>query len=221
MADIKINALTPYIPLQNGYLIPLANESTNSPAAMQTAEVQRAFALNRYEKPSSHDLGLYWYSNNTDFVIGKAGLYLMLKPSGITLMSPGTIVLQGTQLTLKAPVTTDGFSMQTLPAASGKSVTSDAFLYWPSFSHTKTDILPISAPLDKLKKVRGLTYKKDGVDDAGFVVEDLDSVGIPGLIQKEGTSIKSFSLRPVLALLVECVKAILERLDALEKEAKK
>lgn len=92
----------------------------------------------------------------------------------------------------------------------------------------KTDVEEIQDPLEKLDFVRGLTYIDRDTPDTGFVVEDIDKTGLPGIVNREDpknpSEITSYSGKGLLSLLFAAVREIKhivfdlrERVEVLER----
>ena len=89
----------------------------------------------------------------------------------------------------------------------------------PCSVEEKEDIAPIQNPISEIKKLIGATFRRKGSDkkEAGFVAENLELSGLPGAVSKKDGKFQSINpIGTILPLLVECVKAILVRLEALE-----
>lgn len=101
----------------------------------------------------------------------------------------------------------------------------------------KTDVTMIADPLDKIAQIRGVTFSRldlaemDGspIVRAGLIAQEVEAV-LPEAVSRvgdvraelqNGDTSKMRSLDPlgVIGLLVECVKEIAERVEALEEAA--
>lgn len=85
----------------------------------------------------------------------------------------------------------------------------------------KTNILPISNPVDKIMLLNGVTFnwtEKSWGDkpQIGFIAQDVEKV-LPEVVIKNGDNY-GMQYAPITALLVEGIKAQQKRIDELEKE---
>ncbi|GAA3599850.1 hypothetical protein GCM10023078_29070 [Gibbsiella greigii] len=88
----------------------------------------------------------------------------------------------------------------------------------------KTDVEKIAGALDKLEKISGYTYLKQGVPEAGVIAQEVESVLPHSVTQTEltlndGSMLKdarSININGVVALLVEALKEEREARQALE-----
>jgi len=93
---------------------------------------------------------------------------------------------------------------------------------WTTYSSRrwKTDIKPIENALDKVRKLRGVTFnwKKDGKNDIGLIAEEVGEV-IPEVVAYEdnGSDAKSVDYARLVAVLIEAVKEQQKQLDSQRK----
>lgn len=92
---------------------------------------------------------------------------------------------------------------------------------WTTYSSKrwKTNIESIENPLDKVQRLRGVTFdwKKDGKHDIGLIAEEVGQV-IPEVVAFEdnGKDAKSVDYARLVAVLIEAIKAQQEEIESLK-----
>ncbi len=85
----------------------------------------------------------------------------------------------------------------------------------------KTNIQPIADPLDKIQRLRGVSYdwKADGKHDIGLIAEEVGEV-IPEVVAYEanGVDAQSVDYARMVAPLIEGMKAQQKQIDGQQKE---
>ncbi|CDT54249.1 hypothetical protein VCR15J2_390140 [Vibrio coralliirubri] len=109
------------------------------------------------------------------------------------------------------------FSVATLSA---KSVVSDGDVTAYSDKRLKTDITPIKNTFERLKELRGVTflYKDSDTHSIGLVAQDVLR-SVPEAVRVDSEGYLSVAYGNLSGLLVEAVKNLNERLEALETYA--
>lgn len=80
----------------------------------------------------------------------------------------------------------------------------------------KTNILPIDSALDKILSLNGLYYTKGTRKEIGFIAQEVEKI-IPEVIATSG-DLKSVSYGNLVALLVEGIKELSDRVSHLEQK---
>lgn len=84
----------------------------------------------------------------------------------------------------------------------------------------KQNVVKIQNPAEKLEKIRGLTYTKNGRSETGFVVEEIEDMDLPGAVTRGDKEnpllITSYNPLSILATVVEALKSLTKRVAALE-----
>lgn len=87
----------------------------------------------------------------------------------------------------------------------------------------KSDITPIGRALEKLHKIRGVTYNRDDVfgspRHAGVLAQEVREV-LPEVVEEDVTGILSVAYGNLSALLIEAVKELDKKVDHLAKRVK-
>ena len=108
----------------------------------------------------------------------------------------------------------------TVAQGSATDPIADAWLTYSS-RRWKTNVEPIEDALDKVLRLRGVTYdwRESGRHDVGFIAEEVGEV-IPEVVQFEddGESARSVDYARLTAVLVEAVKAQQAEIDELRTE---
>ena len=83
----------------------------------------------------------------------------------------------------------------------------------------KSNLQIIDEPLDKIKHVTGLTYNKKGCKDreAGVIAQEIEKV-LPEVVTTDSHGYKSVNYGAMNALLIEALKATLNKVELLEKD---
>ncbi len=115
--------------------------------------------------------------------------------------------------------------MGELSGAGNFTVKGDVVAYGsPSDISLKENIKPIKNPLEKIKKLKGVTFdwKKsksilDIKEDYGFIAQDVKKV-IPELVRKNENELLSMRHQGVIPILVEAIKELEARVKELENK---
>jgi hypothetical protein len=94
----------------------------------------------------------------------------------------------------------------------------DAYLT-PSSRRWKENIAPIEGALDKVQRLRGVSYdwKADGRHDIGLIAEEVGEV-IPGVVAYEANAVdaRSVDYARLVAVLIEAIKEQQQQIEALQ-----
>ena len=96
---------------------------------------------------------------------------------------------------------------------------------WSTYSSAryKKDVITLSNPIDKAKKLRGVefTWRDSGEKDFGFIAEEVGNV-LPQLVSYEpdGKNAIGMDYSRITSLLVECVKYQQDQIEIQEKRIK-
>ena len=87
-----------------------------------------------------------------------------------------------------------------------------------SDARLKTDIRVIENALDKLVNIRGVTFLKSGADSrsAGVIAQEVQEV-LPEVVTEDENGYMSVAYGNMVGLLVEAIKELNSKIDALEK----
>jgi hypothetical protein len=151
-----------------------------------------------------------------DVVAGTPGFYI---GASTTSGAPSTdfIIAEGGKVGIGLPGTTPG-NILTIVQNSATDPIADA---WTTYSSKrwKTNIQPIENALDKVQRLRGVTFdwKKDGKHDIGLVAEEVGQV-IPEVVAFESNKkdAKSVDYSRLVAVLIEAVKAQQKEIESLK-----
>jgi len=155
--------------------------------------------------------------NRRDFVAGTPGIYFGAS-TGSGAANTDFILAEGGNVGIGLPGTTPG-NILTIVRNSATDPIADA---WTTYSSKrwKTDIKPINNALDKVQRLRGVTFdwKKDGKHDLGLVAEEVGAV-IPEVVAYEdnGTDAKSVDYARLVAVLIEAIKEQQKEIEQLKQ----
>lgn len=100
----------------------------------------------------------------------------------------------------------------------------------PSDRRFKEDIQPITAPLEKLQQINGVTYHyktaefpANGFDDrqqVGVIAQEVEAV-LPQLVFTDDKGYKAVDYSKLVPLLIESIKAQQKQIESLQQEVKK
>ena len=96
--------------------------------------------------------------------------------------------------------------------------------YSPSDENQKDNIVPIPNSLDKVISISGNTFTwKEGHptqsgDDTGVVAQQVEALGLPGVVRTKDDGFKSVQYHKLVPLLIEAVKELSAKVDNLEQK---
>lgn len=99
----------------------------------------------------------------------------------------------------------------------------DVISFCSSDERLKNDIKLIDNPLEKINKLRGVTFEWNSFQhtyqghDTGIVAQDLESTGLPGVVQDREDGYKAVKYDRVVALLIEGVKQLNQKVEQLTR----
>lgn len=99
----------------------------------------------------------------------------------------------------------------------------DVISFCSSDERLKNDIKLIDDPLEKLTKLRGVTFEWSALQDTyqgrdtGILAQDLESTGLPGVVQDREDGYKAVKYDRVVALLIESVKQLNQKVEQLTR----
>jgi len=102
------------------------------------------------------------------------------------------------------------------------NVGGDITAYAESDLRLKTDINPIADAVNKVKSLRGVTYEwnenstREG-QDTGVIAQEVDALGLPGLIQERDNGYLAVRYERLVPLLIEAIKELSDKVDSLEE----
>jgi len=154
---------------------------------------------------------------------------------GQLIISDGQIIIQskaGKTIDLTSDTgisisktTTGPHALALSGVATARKGIAEAWDLYPCSLTLKEDVSPIESPLLELDKATGITYTQDNIDSAGIAAEDLEQIGLPGLVSKdkdgEYISVNPSGLIPLMWESLKDLKKLIEELtlkvNALER----
>ena len=105
--------------------------------------------------------------------------------------------------------------------------TNDITAFYSSDKRLKNNITNIEDPLDKLKKINGVSFEwipKEGIHDHigkdyGVIAQEIEEV-LPELVTTRDNGYKAVKYEKIVALLIETNKQLLSRIEELENKVK-
>jgi hypothetical protein len=102
--------------------------------------------------------------------------------------------------------------------------TNDVIAYFSSDKRLKTNVVPLSNPLEKVNKIGGYEFDwivKEGIHeneghDIGVIAQEVESV-LPEVVTTRNNGFKAVKYEKLVALLIECVKEQNKEIDSLKK----
>jgi len=132
----------------------------------------------------------------------------------------GTLELTG-NIGLNTPATDYSIALPNLDSLQGRGIA----YAWSTYSsgRYKKDVIALSNPIDKAKKLRGVefTWRDSGEKDFGFIAEEVGKV-LPQLVsyENDGENAIGMDYSRITSLLVECVKQQQTQLETQENRIK-
>jgi len=103
------------------------------------------------------------------------------------------------------------------------SATDDIIAYATSDERLKDNIAPIDDPLAKVISISGNTFdwnentNNEG-SDTGVIAQEIEALGLPGLVTTRDNGYKAVRYEKLVPLLVEAIKELSSKVDALEQK---
>jgi hypothetical protein len=103
------------------------------------------------------------------------------------------------------------------------NVTGDITAFFSSDKRLKDNITPIDDSLAKVVSISGNTFdwnentNNDG-SDTGVIAQEIESLGLPGLVTTRDNGYKAVRYEKLVPLLVEAIKELSNKVDALEQK---
>ena len=104
-------------------------------------------------------------------------------------------------------------------------VTDDITAFWTSSDkNLKDNISPITKALDKVKSISGNTFnwneksRDEGKADVGVIAQEVEALGLPGIIQDKENGFKSVQYHKLVPVLIEAIKELSDKVDNLEQK---
>ncbi len=97
----------------------------------------------------------------------------------------------------------------------------DVVSFCSSDERLKNDIKIIDDPLEKINKLRGVTFEWSSLQgvytglDTGIIAQDLEATKLPGIVQDREDGFKAVKYDRVVALLIEGIKQLNQKVDHL------
>jgi len=102
-------------------------------------------------------------------------------------------------------------------------VTDDITAFYSSDERLKDNITPIDDPLAKVISISGNTFdwnentNNEG-SDTGVIAQEIEALGLPGLVTTRDNGYKAVRYEKLVPLLVEAIKELSDKVDALEQK---
>ena len=103
----------------------------------------------------------------------------------------------------------------------GIAATGDIFAFWSSSDkNLKDNIKPIEDPLAKVMSISGNTFNWNekygvegvgemaGMEDTGVIAQEIEALGLPGIIKEQNTGYKSVQYHKLIPLIIESIKEL-------------
>ena len=87
----------------------------------------------------------------------------------------------------------------------------------------KENITPIPNALDKILSLSGNTftwieeYKHGGEHDIGVIAQEVEALGLPGLVDTRGNGTKAVMYKKLIPVLIEAIKELKSEIEELKK----
>ena len=103
-------------------------------------------------------------------------------------------------------------------------VTGDITAFWSASDSTlKDNVTAIPSALDKIKAISGNTFTwkgfrdqtPEGEQDTGVIAQEVEALGLPGLVKTNEDGHKSVSYTKLIPVLIEAIKELSTKVDAL------
>ena len=94
-----------------------------------------------------------------------------------------------------------------------------------SDKNLKDNISPIKQALDKVKSISGNTFTWNDIhpdyngDDVGVIAQELESLGLPGIVKNKESGYKSVQYHKIIPILIEAIKELSVKVESLESMA--
>lgn len=140
---------------------------------------------------------------------------IFLRDGGSTF---GSLSASGSQLVIKSETTTaatfSGANVTFAGTINSGAITSTGDITAFSDERLKTDIKTVESGLDKVSKMRGVTFQRDGKLNSGVIAQELEKVA-PELVKTADDEMgtKSVAYGNMVAYLIEAVKELKVELD--------
>ena len=88
----------------------------------------------------------------------------------------------------------------------------------------KDNITPIEDPLAKVLSISGNTFnwndksKFEGQGDTGVVAQEIEALGLPGIVKDQESGHKSVQYHKLVPLLIEAIKELSTKVENLEQK---
>ena len=95
--------------------------------------------------------------------------------------------------------------------------------YTASDINLKENIEKIDDPLAKVLSISGntFTWKEDAKyegDDTGVIAQEIEALGLPGIVKQHDDGHKSVQYHKLIPLLIEAVKELSDKVEKLEQQ---
>lgn len=223
MADIKIYPDFTPSSYNGAYLIACVNAS-NVPYRVLMSEVLQAAGVSKYPYadgwvlPSAFRINVSGHLCIGKEYLVKPYIYMSQSTEIIQIKAGGLLIQEGSQVQVKGYNTTAGytFAIYNDAGAPTRRGVADVWAIYPSFADTKDDLSPINDPLEKSTMIRGYNFKQQGVDRAGFIIEDIAANYPRALLKDEKGETTGYDPNCLLALAFESIGKLTARITALE-----
>ncbi len=138
--------------------------------------------------------------------------------TGNLTVTVGNLAVNAGNLTVGGTSTFTGASTINNSLTVTGNVSANGFFY-SSDKRLKTQVQPIFDPIEKVKQLKGVTFrwKKDRKKSVGIIAQDVEKV-FPELVHTDKQGMKSVAYPNLIGLLIETTKEQQKQIDALKKE---
>lgn len=110
------------------------------------------------------------------------------------------------------------FVIQNAAGAPTRRALADTWAIYASFAADKDNLAPVFDPVEKVRGVRGYSYRSGGVKQVGFTVDDIEASQPDALERDARGEITGYDLKALLATAYEAIRLQDDRLTDLEAQ---
>lgn len=126
--------------------------------------------------------------------------------------------------------TDSGAGIQYRPSDNTLRVDGDIIAFHSSDIRVKKNLEKIKDPIAKIMGISGYTFDWEEEDnnsigyigrsgsDTGVIAQEIDNLGLPGLVQDRETGIKAVSYNKIIPILIEAIKELKADIDQLKTD---
>ena len=126
--------------------------------------------------------------------------------------------------------TDSGAGIQYRPSDNTLRVDGDIIAFHSSDIRVKKNLEKIKDPIAKIMGISGYTFDWEEKDvdslsyigrsgsDTGVIAQEIENLGLPGLVQERGNGIKAVNYPKIIAILIEAIKELKADIDQLKTD---